>query len=40
MSGTHILLQYGEDFRNMRFEDIEGRLAFSMYVHEAIVVVV
>ncbi|KAH8096598.1 hypothetical protein BXZ70DRAFT_1009602 [Cristinia sonorae] len=30
MSGTFILLQYGEDFRNMRFEDLEGRLAFSL----------
>ncbi|TCD64235.1 hypothetical protein EIP91_004337 [Steccherinum ochraceum] len=30
MSGAHVLLQYGEDFRNMRFEDLEGRMAFSL----------
>ena len=33
MSGTYVLLQYGNDAWATKFEDLEGRLAFTMYVH-------
>ena len=33
MSGTYVLLQYGNDAWATRFEDLEGRLAFTMYVY-------
>jgi hypothetical protein len=33
MSGTYVLLQYGNDPWATRFEDLEGRRAFTMYVY-------
>ncbi|CAL1699983.1 unnamed protein product [Somion occarium] len=30
MSGPYVLLQFGADFYNVRFEDLEGRLAFTV----------
>ncbi|KAI0784901.1 hypothetical protein C8Q75DRAFT_794883 [Abortiporus biennis] len=30
MSGAYILLQFGADFSDIRFEDLEGRLAFTV----------
>jgi hypothetical protein len=32
MPGTHVLLQYGPEPWAARFEDLEGRLAFTMLV--------
>jgi hypothetical protein len=32
MSATYVLLQFGADPFNVRFEDIEGRPAFTVYV--------
>ncbi|KAI0690844.1 hypothetical protein BC835DRAFT_1280167 [Cytidiella melzeri] len=34
MSGTHVLLQYGIEPWDARFEDLESRLAFTMLVVE------
>ena len=31
MAAQHVLLQYSADPWNARFEDLEGRLAFSVY---------
>lgn len=32
MSASYVLLQFGADFSAMRFEDLEGRLAFTLSV--------
>ena len=32
MAGTYVLLQYGADAFNARFQDLEGRAAFTVYV--------
>lgn len=32
MSGNYVLLQYGQEAWPARFEDLEGRLAFTVYV--------
>lgn len=34
MAGTYVLLQFGADPWPTRFEDLEGRLAFTVYVHQ------
>lgn len=36
MAGTYVLLQYGADAFNARFQDLEGRAAFTMYVFPSI----